>query len=113
MAAAVDSALPLLPLTSGVVLPSMVVTLALETDEARAAVDASRKADGSLLLVPRINGRIAAVGTVASVEQSGQLPNGTPAVVLRGLHRAQLGSAVAGAGSVLWVHVDADETGVG
>jgi len=33
--------LPLLPLTTGVVLPGMVVTLTLESPEARAAVDAA------------------------------------------------------------------------
>jgi ATP-dependent Lon protease len=33
-------AIPLLPLTSGVVLPGMVVTLTLESDEARRAVAA-------------------------------------------------------------------------
>jgi hypothetical protein len=33
--------LPLLPLTTGVVLPGMVVTLTIESDEARAAVEAS------------------------------------------------------------------------
>src|SRR5687768_12291384 len=43
--------LPVLPLSSGVVLPGMVVTLALETDEARSAVDAAT--DGQVLLVPR------------------------------------------------------------
>ena len=36
--------LPLLPLTSGVVLPGMVFTMALESDEARAAVDSARSA---------------------------------------------------------------------
>ena len=45
--------LPVLPLTSGVVLPQMVVTLALETDEAKAAADAAAEAGGELLLVPR------------------------------------------------------------
>ena len=34
--------LPLLPLTSGVVLPGMVFTMALESDEARAAVESAR-----------------------------------------------------------------------
>ena len=38
-------ALPLLPLTTGVVLPGMVVTLTLESDEARAAVDAAAADD--------------------------------------------------------------------
>jgi hypothetical protein len=55
--------LPALPLTSGVVLPHMVLTIALETDQARAAAAAARAADpgderaGELLLVPRIDGR--------------------------------------------------------
>ena len=33
--------LPVLPLSAGVVLPQMVITLALETDEARAAAEAA------------------------------------------------------------------------
>ena len=36
--------LPLLPLTSGVVLPGMVFTMALESDESRVAVEAARSA---------------------------------------------------------------------
>ena len=52
--------LPLLPLTSGVVLPGMVFTMALESAEARAAVDSARSAGGRLLLVPHIEGRFAA-----------------------------------------------------
>jgi ATP-dependent Lon protease len=103
--------LPLLPLTSGVVLPSMVVTLALETDEARAAAEAAAGADGRLLLVPRVDGRFATVGTVASVDQVGELPNGVPALVIRGLHRASLGGGATGTGTALWVEVDIlDET---
>src|SRR4051794_22391022 len=101
-------ALPLLPLTSGVVLPSMVVTLALETDEARAAGEAatSEGGDKRLLLVPRIDGRFATVGTVAAVEQAGELPNGVPALVVRGLHRAHLGGGVTGTGTALWVSAE-------
>ena len=39
---AIDTqALPLLPLTTGVVLPGMVVTLTIESDEAAAAVEAA------------------------------------------------------------------------
>ena len=56
--------LPVLPLTSGVVLPQMVVTIALETDEAKAAVDAVG-ADDRLLLVPRLGDRYATVGAIA------------------------------------------------
>ncbi|MEA3075125.1 MAG: ATP-dependent Lon protease [Actinomycetota bacterium] len=102
-------ALPLLPLATGVVLPNMVVTLALESDEAKAAAEAATSADGRLLLVPRIDGRFAAVGTVASVDQAGELPNGVPALILRGLHRATLGSATASTGTTLWVHADVVE----
>ena len=47
-----NQTLPLLPLTSGVALPGMVFTLALETDEARAAADAAGAAGGRLVLVP-------------------------------------------------------------
>ena len=39
--------LPLLPLTSGVLLPGMVFTMALESDEAIAAVEAAVAADGT------------------------------------------------------------------
>ncbi|HWC39111.1 MAG TPA: hypothetical protein VG476_11310, partial [Acidimicrobiales bacterium] len=57
--------LPLLPIEVGVVLPQMVVTLAPDTDEARQAIQAASNADGLLLLVPRIEGRYAKVGTVS------------------------------------------------
>jgi len=99
--------LPVLPLSTGVVLPQMVVTFALETDEARAAAEAATAGDGVLLLVPRLDGRYARVGTVARVESSGDLPNGVRAVVLRGLHRAVVGVGVAGTTSGLWVEADA------
>ncbi|MGZ6896347.1 MAG: endopeptidase La [Acidimicrobiia bacterium] len=96
-------ALPVLPLTAGVVLPQSVVTLTLDSDEARAAIAAALDADSRVLLVPRIDGRYARVGTVAHVEESGELPNGVQAAILRGLHRATLGAGVAGTGSGLWV----------
>jgi ATP-dependent Lon protease len=102
-------ALPLLPLASGVVLPGMVVTLALESDEAKAAAEAALalpEEHRRLLLVPRIDGRFATVGTVAAVDQAGELPNGVPALILRGLHRAHLGTGVAGTGAALWVEAD-------
>ena len=51
--------LPLLPLTSGVILPGMVFTMALETEEARVAVEAAGSAGGRLVLVPHIDGRYA------------------------------------------------------
>ena len=97
--------LPLLPLSTGVVLPQMVVTLALETDEAKAAADAIGD-DGQLLLVPRVDGRYARVGTIARVESAGELPNGVRALVLRGVQRAVVGVGVAGTASGLWVEAE-------
>jgi ATP-dependent Lon protease len=100
--------LPLLPLQTGVVLPGMVVTLTLESPEARAAVNAARSADDTLLLVPRTEeGRYARVGTVAHIEDIGRTPGGTEAVVIRGVHRALIGSGVAGTGETTWVQIDA------
>ena len=98
------TALPLLPLATGVVLPGMVVTMAIESDEARAALDATEASDRRLLLVPRLDDRYARVGTVAKVEDSGELAGGLRAVVVRGLHRAKVGIGVpAPSGSALWV----------
>ena len=103
--------LPLLPLSTGVVLPQMVVTLALETDEAKAAADAMGD-DGQLLLVPRVDGRYARVGTIARVESAGELPNGVRALVLRGVQRAVVGVGVAGTSSGLWVEAEpVDDSG--
>ncbi len=85
-------ALPLLPLTTGVVLPGMVVTLTIESDEARAAVGATSEGDDALLLtVPRVEGRYARVGVVAKIEDVGRMRNGVEAVVIRGLRRATVG----------------------
>jgi ATP-dependent Lon protease len=98
--------LPLLPLTSGVVLPGMVVTATLETPESRAASSAAGDTGGHLLLVPKVDGRYANVGTVAKIENAGELPNGQLAVVVRGLHRARIGAGVAGTGTATWVGVD-------
>jgi ATP-dependent Lon protease len=98
--------LPLLPLSSGVVLPQMVVTLALETDEARTAAAAATDGDGQVLLVPKPEGRYSRVGTVARIENSGELPNGVQALVLRGLSRATVGVGVVGTGAGLWVEAE-------
>ncbi len=95
--------LPVLPLVDDVVLPGMVAPITLD-GEAQAAVDAARSAaDGKLVLVPRVDGTYNAGGVVATIEQVGRLPNGDPAAVVRGLHRARIGTGVAGAGAALWV----------
>ncbi len=98
--------LPLLPLTSGVVLPGMIFTMALESEEAKAAAAAAELADGRFVLVPHIDGRYASVGVVAEVMEKGDLPGGMPAVAVRGVERARLGTAVPGTGQALWVEVE-------
>jgi len=98
--------LPLLPLTSGVVLPGMVVTATMETPESQAAATAASEADEQILLVPKVDGRYARVGTVAKIENAGELPGGQLAVVVRGLYRARIGIGVAGTGPATWVEVE-------
>ena len=102
MAETTVSTLPILPLSSGVVLPGMVVTIGLESDEARAAAGAGR----SIVLVPKINDRFAKVGVVARIEDHGVLPNETAAIVVRAERRASLGVGVVGTGTALWVQVE-------
>ncbi len=98
--------LPLLPLKSGVVLPGMVFTMALESDEARAAVEAAQSAGGKLLLVPHIEGRYASVGVIAEITEEGALPGGLQAVAVRGDQRATIGTGVPGTGAALWVEAE-------
>ncbi len=98
--------LPLLPLTSGVVLPGMVFTMALESDEAKAATEAAEAVGGHFVIVPFIDGRYASVGVVAEVMETGALPGGMPAVAVRGVDRARLGTAVPGTGQALWVEIE-------
>src|SRR6476620_2072800 len=96
--------LPLLPLTTGVVLPGMVVTLTIESPDAAAAIDAAAR--GELILVPRFEGQYARVGTVAKVEEVGKVRGGADAVVIRGLHRGVVGVGVPGTASATWVQID-------
>ncbi|MGA2522487.1 MAG: endopeptidase La, partial [Acidimicrobiales bacterium] len=98
--------LPLLPLTSGVVLPGMVFTLALETDEAKAAADAAGSVGGEMVLVPHVDGRYASVGVIAKILEEGDLPGGPRAMVVSGGERAAIGTAVPGTGRALWVQAD-------
>src|SRR5580658_4962718 len=98
--------LPLLPLKSGVILPGMVFTMALESTEARVAVEAARSAGGHLLLVPHIEGRYANVGVIAEVMEEGSLPGGLEAIAVRGDQRAIMGTGVPGTGDALWVEAE-------
>ncbi|MFD9733797.1 endopeptidase La [Umezawaea sp. NPDC059074] len=105
-------ALPVLPLDDVVVLPGMVVPIRLSgadaNAEARAAVEAATAAAESgtkaqLLLVPRLDGKYAKVGTLAVIEQVGRLSGGERAAVVRGTERVRIGTGTTGPGAALWV----------
>jgi ATP-dependent Lon protease len=84
----------------------MVVTATLETAESRAAASAARDAGQLLVLVPKVGERYARIGTVAEIEETGELPGGQMAIVVRGLHRARIAAGVAGTGSANWVEIE-------
>src|SRR5215475_6034446 len=80
--------LPVLPLADEVVLPGMVVPIELSDQDVRGAIEAARnkglgRGPGirsedkpQVLLVPRLGERgLAAVGTLAVVEQTGRVPS--------------------------------------
>ncbi|HEX6347205.1 endopeptidase La [Umezawaea sp.] len=105
-------ALPVLPLDDVVVLPGMVVPVRLSgadaNAEARAAVEAATAAaengaKAQLLLVPRLDGKYAKVGTLAVIEQVGRLSGGERAAVVRGTERVRIGTGTTGPGAALWV----------
>src|SRR5438067_7135580 len=104
--------LPVLPLDDTVVLPTMVVPLDISSSEARASIEAaqmsaeapeSNENGRQVLLVPRLGGKYAPVGTLAAVEQVGRLPSGEQAAVVRGLSRVRIGVGTTGPGAALWV----------
>ncbi len=101
-----EQTLPLLPLASGVVLPGMMFTMALETGEAQVAADAAGSVGGRLVLVPHVDGRYARVGVISEILERGEVPGGSPAIVVRGAARSSIGTAVPGTGSALWVQVE-------
>ena len=84
--------LPVVSLPGGVVFPGAIVTIALDTEDARTALAAGVSTDNQVLLVPQLEGRHATVGTIAKIENVGELPNGQHAAVLRGLQRARIGA---------------------
>src|SRR6266704_3592902 len=103
--------LPVLPLDDSVVLPTMVVPFDTSGAEVRAAIEAAQASAAAgpadtkprVLLVPRLDGKYSAVGTLGVVEQIGRLPSGEPAAVIRGLARARVGVGTVGPGAALWV----------
>ena len=110
--------LPVLPLDDTVVLPTMVVPVEISGAEVRAAIEAARMSASAptdpnssaakdskpeVLLVPRIGGKYSSIGTLGIVEQTGRLPSGELAAVIRGLSRVRIGTGTVGPGAALWV----------
>ncbi|MEX0864032.1 MAG: endopeptidase La [Acidimicrobiia bacterium] len=94
--------LPVLPLHNGVVFPHMVVTIRVETAEGKTAIAAADKSDGQLLLVPRLEGRYASVGTIADIQQSDDDGN----IVVAGRSRARVGAGSVDDSGALWVSAE-------
>src|SRR2546429_9813273 len=106
MATPKSELLPVLPMDDVVVLPHMTVTLAIEGESQRAAIDAARQGNRLVLLVPRVDGKFGSIGTVARLGDSAELPTGAEAFMIRGEYRARLGSGQADIGGALWVKAD-------
>jgi ATP-dependent Lon protease len=98
--------LPVLPMDDVVVLPHMTVTLAVEGDSQKAAIEAARQGGRLVLLVPRIDGQFGKIGTVSRLGESVELPTGAEAFMIRGEYRAHLGSGQADIAGALWVKAE-------
>jgi ATP-dependent Lon protease len=102
-------AVPVLFVSEPIVLPGMVVPIELD-EAARAAIEAAQAAApsgdaGKLLVAPRLDDRYPTYGVIASIVQVGRVPGGGAAAVVRGEHRAHIGSGTTGPGAALWVEV--------
>jgi len=104
--------LPVLPLADTVVLPTMVVPVDMSDAQIRASIEAAQlsaaaadagDATARVLLVPRLDGKYSAIGTLGIIEQVGRLPTGEPAAVIRGQSRVRIGTGTIGPGAALWV----------
>src|ERR1700675_5093929 len=95
--------LPVLPMDDVVVHPHMTITLAVEGDSQKAAIEAARQGSRLVLLVPRVEGQFGKIGTVGRLGDSVELPTGVEAFMIRGEYRARLGSGQADIGGALWV----------
>jgi len=93
--------LPVLPLPNGVVFPQMVVTVGIESDDAKHAVAAAQGTGGRLLLIPRTDDGFASVGTIAEIQEVSGEQNRT--ALIAGLQRARVGTGQPGDNAVLWV----------
>jgi ATP-dependent Lon protease len=93
--------LPVLPLHNGVVFPNMAVTIQVSSEEGRNAIAAAEKSGGRILLVPRLQGQFASVGTIALIQGD---EDGN--VVVSGESRARVGAGSVDESGALWVEVE-------
>lgn len=96
--------LPVLPLRNGVVFPHMVVNVTIESAEAHRAVAAAESTGGQLLLVPRVDGEFANVGTIAEIQEVTH--EEVKAVLIAGVQRARIGTGATRGDDVLWVEAE-------
>ena len=101
MAEITTTMLPVLPLRNGVIFPHMVVTVGIESPEARYALAAAESTGGRLLLVPKIDGVYASVGTIAEIQEVAE--GSVRTALISGLARARMGSGETRGNEVLWV----------
>jgi ATP-dependent Lon protease len=87
--------LPLIPLDDVVVFPTMDVTLPVDPGD-----------DERVLLVPRIDGEFASVGTIARVKRKVRLPGGATGAMFEGIARGVAGAAQTGPTGDLRVTVE-------
>lgn len=112
---------PVLPIPDGVIFPEMVLTVTLQSPEAKRLLNAlymgttDATTDGSgdktILLVPKNDGQFASVGVTATIVGRDKLPDGSPMVTLRAHNRAVIKVAVPGrpgpvSNGVLWVEAE-------
>ncbi len=99
------TSLPVLPLQGGIVFPNMVVTVAIESDDAQRALAATEATGGMLLLVPMVDGEYASIGTIAEIQKVSD-QRGVSAII-SGLSRARVGAGRTDTNDVLWVEAEA------
>src|SRR5919106_3031008 len=96
-----QTTLPVLPLHNGVVFPHMAVTIQVSSEEGTTALAAADKTGGRVLLVPRLQGRFATVGTIAQIQGD---EDGN--IVVSGESRARVGAGSIDENGALWVEAE-------
>jgi ATP-dependent Lon protease len=79
----------------------MAVTIQVSSDEGRTALAAADKTGGRILLVPRLQGRFASVGTIAHIQGD---DDGN--IVVSGESRARVGAGSVDENGALWVEAE-------